>query len=92
MSKPTFYFKTPLFHKLSLQLIGIHCTPCPIDDLSNDFSEVSSSCNWSENQFLLLNLKKTKELSIDFTKSDYFHESINIQNDIVKRVFDRKYL
>ena len=62
------------------------------NDLSNYFSEVSRFCNWCENHYLLLNVKKTKELIIDFRKSDYFHESINIQNDIVKRVFDRKYL
>ena len=62
------------------------------NDLSNYFSEVSRFCNWCENHFLLLNVKKTKELIIDFRKSDYFHESIIIQNEIVERVLDYKYL
>ena len=64
---------------------------CP-SDLSNYFSEVTRFCNWCENHFLLLNVKKTKELIIDFRKSDNVHENIIIKTEVVERVADYKYL
>ena len=62
------------------------------NDLSNYFSEVSRFCNWCEDHFLLLNVKKTKELIVDFRKSDFVHESIIIHDEIVERVLEYKYL
>ena len=42
--------------------------------------------------FILLNVKKTKELIIDFRKSDNVHENIIIKTEVVERVADYKYL
>ena len=56
------------------------------EDLLNYFSVINYFVEWCERHFLLLNVKKTKELIIDFRKSDNFHESIIIKTEVVERV------
>ena len=61
-------------------------------DLQNYFSEVNRFVFWCDSHFLLLNVKKTKELIFDFRKINNHHESIIIKNEIVEKVTNYKYL
>ena len=62
------------------------------NDLQNYFSEVNRFVLWCDSHFLLLNVKKTKELIFDFRKINNHHESIIIKNEIVEKVTNYKYL
>ena len=62
------------------------------DDVANYFSEVNRFVEWCDSHFLLLNVKKTKELIFDFRKTDNYHESIIIKGETVERVSTYKYL
>ena len=62
------------------------------DDLHNYFSEVNRFVQWCDSHFLLLNVKKTKELIFDFRKMNNNHLSITIKNEVVERVSVYKYL
>ena len=62
------------------------------DDVANYFSEVNRFVEWCDSHFLLLNVKKTKELIFDFRKTDNHHESIIIKGETVERVSTYKYL
>ena len=50
------------------------------DDLHNYFSEVNRFVQWCDSHFLLLNVKKNKELIFDFRKMNNNHLSITIKN------------
>ena len=45
-------------------------------DLTNYESEVERFVQWCDSHYLLLNVKKTKELIFDFRKTDNIHDSI----------------
>ena len=48
--------------------------------------------NWCDNHFLLLNVKKTKEVIFDFRQKDNVHSNISIKGQEVERVKEYKYL
>ncbi len=54
--------------------------------------EVSSFVQWCEMNYLNLNVKKTKELIIDFRKKKSIIEPIVIDNEAVEIVDSYKYL
>ena len=62
------------------------------DDLANYKLEVSNFVNWCDNHFLQLNVKKTKELIVDFRIKDNCHDLLNIKDESVERVSEFKYL
>ena len=62
------------------------------DDVSNYFSEINRFTEWCDSHFLLLNVKKTKELIIDFRKINNQHDSVTIKGETVERVSIYKYL
>ena len=65
-------------------------------DLSNSpstyLSVVENFSNWCKNNFLELNVKKTKELVVDFRKSDDTIPDLIIEGEKVERVDSYKYL
>ena len=65
-------------------------------DLSNDdslyFSQVSKFVQWCKDNYLLLNVKKTKELVIDFRKDNDVTVPLIISDETVERVENYKYL
>ena len=54
--------------------------------------EVTSFVNWCAANYLELNVKKTKEMIVDFRKSPADHVPLYIENDIVECVDQYKYL
>lgn len=68
-------------------LIGL----CSNDHLSYSL-EVDRFVTWCERNFLNLNVHKTKELIIDFRRSPHVHENLLINNVVVERVDNYKYL
>ena len=63
------------------------------DDSSNYMSQVESFVNWCKNHYLNLNVKKTKELLIDFrTSNKYVPDQLKIGCEVVERVSEYKYL
>ena len=55
--------------------------------------EVNRFVDWCDANFLLLNVKKTKEMIIDFrTKNVTSHDALIIQNESVEQVKEYKYL
>ena len=61
-------------------------------DLVNYYSEVERFVQWCDSNYLLLNVKKTKELVIDFRKAGKEHDPIIIKGEEVERVTTYKYL
>ena len=53
---------------------------------------ITSFTEWCENHKLLLNVKKTKELIIDFRKKKLPLQPLQIKNEAVEQVSDYKYL
>ena len=62
------------------------------NDLLNYRTEISRFVQWCDVHFLLLNVKKTKELIIDFRQKNNTHEEIIIKGEQVERVQEYKYL
>ena len=67
-----------------------------IIDLSNNdehyFSQVAKFVKWCEDNFLTLNVKKTKEMLIDFRRKSTEIPVLNINDEQVERVQCYKYL
>lgn len=62
------------------------------DDSSEYLSQVKDFTVWCQNHYLNLNVKKTKEMIIDFrTKNKYVPEQIKTQDKIVDQVSEHKY-
>ena len=61
-------------------------------DLSDYHDEIDRFVSWCDSHYLLLNVKKTKELIFDFRKSSPIHENIVIKGEVVERVNEYKYL
>ena len=63
------------------------------DDSSNFLSQVDEFVRWCEIHYLNLNVKKTKEMIIDFRSSHkYVPQQIVMNNECVERVCEYKYL
>jgi len=54
--------------------------------------DVAVFTEWCKNNFLELNVKKTKEMIIDFRSSDVVHSPLYIDNELVECVAEYKYL
>ena len=54
--------------------------------------EVKSFVTWCKENYLLLNVQKTKELVIDFRRSPYEHNKLVIDEKAVEKVTEYKYL
>ena len=63
---------------------------CTNDDVTYQ-SEVERFVNWCDNNYLELNVKKTKEMVVDFRKSPS-HTPLYINGEIVELVKEYKYL
>jgi len=67
-----------------------------LQDLSNTHStyvdEVSKFCNWCKDNYLDMNIKKTKELVIDFRRKATVIPDLYIEGVKVERVNEYKYL
>ena len=71
-----------------------------LNDLRRGSGEVTRGLNisvhrfvsWCDSHYLLLNVKKTKELIFDLRKSSPIHENIVIKGEVVERVNEYKYL
>lgn len=61
-------------------------------DLLNYYETIRKFADWCKENFLELNVKKTKEMVIDFRKENCCHETIEIDNEAVERVKEYKYL
>ena len=61
-------------------------------DLLNYENEISRFVKWCDDHFLLLNVKKTKEVIFDFRLKDNVHSNILIKGQEVERVKEYKYL
>ena len=55
-------------------------------------TEVARFTTWCEENFLELNVKKTKEMVVDFRKNVVEHEPLYIANELVENVTEYKYL
>jgi hypothetical protein len=55
-------------------------------------NEVANFVNWCESNYLELNVKKTKEMIIDFRRVQVQHAPLYINNEMVEVVKDYKYL
>ena len=55
-------------------------------------NEISRFVKWCDDHFLLLNVKKTKEVIFDFRHKDNVHSNISIKGQEVERVKEYKYL
>ena len=63
------------------------------NDDSNYLSQVYDFVDWCEQQYLKLNVKKTKEMIFDFrTRNRVIPEKIKVDNETVDRVTEYKYL
>ena len=71
---------------------SIHALIANQRDLTNYKSEVERFVQWCDSHFLLLNVKKTKELIFDFSKTDNIHDSIVLKGEVVEREACYKYL
>ena len=60
-------------------------------DLTNYKSEIDKFVQWCDDQYLKLNVSKTKEIIFDFRKNQYHNDS-ELKNEIVERVNHYKYL
>ena len=61
-------------------------------DLLNYYDEIARFVTWCNDNFLLLNVKKTKELIFDFRTKDNSHSDIEIAGQKVEKVTEYKYL
>ena len=61
-------------------------------DIVNYNSEIERFVQWCDSNYLLLNVKKAKELVIDFRKAGKVHDPIIIKGEEVERVTTYKYL
>ena len=65
-------------------------------DMSNSdsvyFDEIKKFCNWCKENFLDLNVKKTKEILVDFRKNPETVPDLMINGECVERVKEYKYL
>jgi hypothetical protein len=55
-------------------------------------SEVQRFCEWCCNNYLELNVSKTKEMVVDFRRTPCTHEPLYINNELVEAVSEYKYL
>ena len=62
------------------------------DNTSSYRCQVDSFVKWCDTNFLNLNVKKTKELIVDFRKNNDVHEPLIIKDEIVQTVNSYKYL
>ena len=62
------------------------------DSEKNYRSEIASFVNWCKDNFLNLNVKKTKEMIVDFRRKKSEPEPIIINGEVVERVEQYKYL
>ena len=53
---------------------------------------VRSFVTWCKDNYLLLNVQKTKELIVDYRRKPHVHEDLVIGNEVVERVSEYKYL
>ena len=63
-----------------------------IKDLMNYKEQIRKFVKWCDDHYLLLNIKKTKELILDFRLNDNDHEPIEIKGEPVEIVKEYKYL
>ena len=61
-------------------------------DLTHYYNEIDRFVSWCDSHYLLLNVKKTKELIFDFRKNNNTHDNIVIKGEVVERVVKYKYL
>ena len=61
-------------------------------DLINYKNEILRFVKWCDDHFLLLNVKKTKEIIFDFRQKHNIHDNLTIKNQEVERVNEYKYL
>ena len=69
-------------------IIGKICN----DNATEYLSEVSDFIAWCKDQYLELNVKKTKEMIIDFRNRRIVPDRIMIESEYVERVSEYKYL
>ena len=62
------------------------------EDLLNYFSVINYFVEWCERHFLLLNVKKTKEIIFDFRIKNNVHQNVAIGSEQVEVVNNYKYL
>ena len=62
------------------------------EDVTTYTQEVDCFVDWCDNNFLNLNVKKTKEMIVDFSKSPNGFSPVNIKGDNVDIVDEYKYL
>lgn len=62
------------------------------NDDSTYQEEVKKFCDWCDNNFLNLNVKKTKEMVVDFRKDKGVSQPLKIKDEIVETVDTYKYL
>ena len=63
-----------------------------IKDLLNYKEQIKNFVKWCDEHYLLLNIKKTKELIFDFRLKDNEHDDIIIKGEKVEKVNEYKYL
>ena len=61
-------------------------------DLSHYYNKIDRFVSWCDSHYLLLNVKKTKELIFDFRKNIPTYDNIVIKGEVVERVVKYKYL
>ena len=54
--------------------------------------DVNNFIEWCENNYLELNVKKTKEMTVDFRTTPYVHPPLYIKDEQVENVCEYKYL
>jgi hypothetical protein len=62
------------------------------DDHSNYLDQVDDFVIWCDQNYLNLNVKKTKEMMLDFRKNRSVMSELVIKSETVERVHDYKYL
>ena len=62
------------------------------DDISSYKNQVETFVKWCDSNFLNLNVRKTKELIMDFRKDCTDHDTLIVQNENVEIVDSYKYL
>ena len=63
-----------------------------VNDDSNFTNEVNRFITWCDQHYLQLNVKKTKEMVVDFSTSPRFQPSLHIKGEVVESVTEYKYL
>ena len=63
------------------------------NDTSDSYvHEIQNSVDWCKRNYLVLNVKKTKELVFDFRKKTCVHNSITLNGEEIEQVHSYKYL